>query len=53
MYTIIPTEKFKSDIEYYESKKKYKHIDEDIGLVVKDLVKGNLVGTEIPRFTLK
>ncbi len=53
MYTIIPTEKFKSDIEYYESKKKYKHIDEDIGSVVKDLVKGNLVGTEIPRFTLK
>ena len=53
MYTIIPTEKFKSDIEYYESKKKFKHIDEDIGTVVKDLVTGNLIGTEIPRITFK
>lgn len=51
MFTIIPTERFKSDIEYYETKKKFKHIDEDIGIVVKDLVTGNLVGTEIPRFT--
>lgn len=53
MYTIIPTEKFKSDIEYYESKKKFKHIDEDIGTVVKDLVTGNLIGDEIPRITFK
>ena len=51
MFTIIPTERFKSDIEYYETKKKFKHIDEDIGIVVKDLVTGNLVGTESPRFT--
>ena len=53
MYTIIPTEKFKEDIEYYESKKIFKHIDEDIGTVVKDLVTGNLVGNEIPRIALK
>ena len=53
MYTIIPTEKFKADIEYYESKKKFKHITEDIGTVVKDLVIGNLIGEEIPRFTFK
>ena len=53
MFTIIPTERFKSDIEYYETKKKFKHIDEDIGVVVKDLVTGNLVGDEIPRFTYK
>lgn len=52
MYTIIPTEKFKQDIEYYESKKKFKHIEEDIGTVVKDLLTGNLVGDEIPRLTL-
>ena len=51
MSTIIPTERFKSDIEYYESNKKFKHIDEDIGTIVKDLVIGNLVGDEIPRFT--
>lgn len=49
MYTIIPTEKFKSDIEYYETKKNFKHIDEDIGLIVKDLIKGNLIGNAIPR----
>lgn len=53
MYTIIPTERFKEDIEYYETKKKYKHIDEDIGTVVKELVTGNLIGDEIPRITLK
>ena len=32
-------------------KKKFKHIDEDIGIIVKDLVVGNLVGDEIPRIT--
>ncbi len=53
MYIIIPTEKFKSDIEYYENKKRFKHIEEDIGIVVKDLVTGNLIGDEIPRFTSK
>lgn len=53
MYTIILTDKFKSDIEYYESKKKFKHIDEDIGTIVKELVTGNLIGDEIPRLTLK
>lgn len=53
MYSVIPTEKFKSDVEYYENKKKFKHIDEDIGTVVKDLVIGNFVGTEIPRITFK
>lgn len=53
MYIIIPTEKFKEDIEYYETKKKFKHIDEDIGTVVKDIVTGNLVGDEIPRIAFK
>ena len=51
MYTIIPTEKFKEDIEYYETKKKFKHIEEDIGIVIKELVIGNLIGDEIPRIT--
>lgn len=53
MYTIIPTERFKSDVEYYEEKKNFKHIDEDIGIVVKDLIVGNLIGDEIPRATFK
>lgn len=47
MYKIIPTEKFIEDIEYYESKKRFKHISEDVDSVVKDLTKGNLVGEEI------
>ncbi len=47
MYTIIPTEKFKSDIEYYEKKKKFRHIDSDIGTVIKELVKGDLIGDPI------
>ena len=47
--TIILTETFKADIEYYEKKKKYRHIDEDIGRVVKDLAKGELIGDVIPR----
>lgn len=49
MYTIIPTEKFKSDIEYYERKKRFRHIDSDIGSVVKELVKGDLIGKPIER----
>ena len=53
MYTIIPTDRFKQDMDYYERKKKFRHIEEDVGNVVKDLVMGNLVGDEIPRFTFK
>ncbi|MCI9063828.1 MAG: hypothetical protein HFJ17_04430 [Clostridia bacterium] len=53
MYIIIPTENFKDDIKYYETKKNFRHIDEDIGKVVKDLVIGNLIGDEIPRLTFK
>lgn len=50
---IIPTSQFKKDIEYYEKKKGFSHITEDIGKVVIDLTKGNLVGDEIPRNTCK
>lgn len=53
MYTIIPTEKFKEDVEYYEKKKKFKHIDDDIGSVVKELILGNLVGDVISRHWIK
>ena len=47
MYTVIPTEKFQSDIEYYEKKKRFKHIDDDVNSVVEKLEKGELVGTPI------
>ena len=40
---IIPTSQFKKDIEYYETKKGFSHITEDIGKVVIDLTRGNLV----------
>ena len=50
---IIPTSQFKKDIEYYETKKGFSHITEDIGKVVIDLTRGNLVGNEIPRTTYK
>lgn len=36
-YTVIPTPKFLQDIDYYEKKKKFKNITDDIDSVVKDL----------------
>ena len=53
MYTVVLTDKFKEDMEYYETKKRFKHIDEDIGKVIESIEKGNLIGEEIPRITLK
>jgi len=47
-YTVIPTDKFNKDVEYYVRKKKYTHIKEDIKRVTDELEKGNLVGDEIP-----
>ena len=52
-YTIIPTDKFKEDVEYYVKKKKYTHIDEDIKSVTNELEKGNLIGDEIPRIQVE
>lgn len=46
-YTVIPTPKFLQDIDYYEKKKKFKNITDDIDNVVKDLELGNLVGDDI------
>lgn len=47
-YTVIPTPKFEQDIDYYERKKKFKHIVDDISEVVKELEKGVLLGDVIP-----
>jgi len=49
MYTIIPTEKFKEDVEYYEKKKNFTNITNDINTVVQELKIGNLVGVPISR----
>lgn len=53
MYTVVLTDKFKEDMEYYETKKKFKHIDKDIGEVIETIEKGILIGEEIPRIALK
>ena len=52
-YTVIPTDKFNDDVEYYVKKKKYKHIDEDIKSVTDELEKGNLIGAEIPHIQVE
>lgn len=52
-YTVIPTDKFNDDVEYYVKKKKYKHIDEDIKSVTDELEKGNLIGDEIPHIQVE
>lgn len=49
-YTVVPTNKFKRDVRHY--KKKYKNIAEDVDKVVKELEKGNLLGTPIPNIEM-
>lgn len=49
-YTVIPTPKFLQDIDYYEKKKKFKNITDDIDNIVKDLELGNLVGDDIHNY---
>ena len=53
MYTIIPTEKFIDDLEYYERKKKFKHIYQDVDKIAKEIEKGNMPGDAIPRIRIK
>lgn len=52
MYSIIPTERFSEDVEYYVKKKKYRHIADDIKSVTDELQKGNLIGDDIPGLKL-
>lgn len=47
MYTVIPTERFYSDVKYYIKKKHFKLIGEDIKAVTDELQKGNLIGSEL------
>lgn len=47
MYTIIPTERFNSDVKYYIKKKHYIRIGEDIRTITDELQNGNLIGDEI------
>lgn len=52
-FTIIPTDKFNKDVEYYVKKKKYKNIQKDIKAVTDELENGNLIGDEIPRIQVE
>ena len=42
-YTVIPTPKFEKDLDYYERKKKFTKIYDDVDEVVRELEKGNLI----------
>ena len=53
MYTVISTERFSKDVEYYFKKKRYFKIGEDIKEITDELEKGNLVGTEISGLKIK
>lgn len=52
MYSVILTEKFKKDMEFYEKKRKYRNVKNDVGQVVKELSIGNLIGDEIPKLKM-
>ena len=47
MYNIIPTPRFLQDVEYYQKKKKYKKITNDIDTITDQLEKGHLLGDVI------
>ena len=47
-YTVVLTPKFVKDLEYYEKRKKFKHVTSDVDDVVGELESGNLVGDVIP-----
>ncbi|MDD5935548.1 MAG: hypothetical protein PUC65_08335 [Clostridiales bacterium] len=52
-YVVIPTPRFESDVDFYERKRKYRNITEDIKSIVEDLEKGNLIGNPIPELTIE
>lgn len=45
-YEVIPTKKFEDDVDYYIKKKKFKHIVDDLDMVVSELEKGNFEGQQ-------
>ena len=52
-FEVILTPKFQSDIDYYYTKKKYRHIYNDVEAVVRQLEAGNLIGDPIPNLKCK
>lgn len=51
-YEVIPTPKFEDDIKFYEKKRKYLHITDDVDEVVAEIKEGNLVGDPITEIKL-
>ncbi len=51
-YSVIPTPKFEEDLDFYERKRKYTKIEDDLDNVIQELKKGNLIGDEIPDIKL-
>jgi len=52
MIEIIATPQFDKDIKYYKTKKKYKHVEDDVNSIVLEIEKGNFIGDEIPNLSL-
>lgn len=46
-YEIILTPKFEEDLNFYEKKKKFKHIEDDVEIIIEELEQGNLVGEKM------
>lgn len=46
-YEVIPTPKFEEDLDYYERKRKFKHIEDDVNKEVEKIEEGILIGDPI------
>lgn len=46
-YEIVVTPRFEKDLEYYEKKRKFKHIEDDIEDEIQKIEEGTLVGEPI------
>jgi mRNA-degrading endonuclease RelE of RelBE toxin-antitoxin system len=46
-YEIVVTPRFEKDLEYYEKKRKFKHIEDDIDDEIQKIEEGTLVGEPI------
>lgn len=51
-FLIIPTASFEKDMKFYQRKKKYFHIIDDIENIIEELKKGNFLGEDIPELKL-
>jgi mRNA-degrading endonuclease RelE of RelBE toxin-antitoxin system len=52
MYNVILTPKFKKDLKFYETKRKYRNIEDDIDETIEDLENGNLIGSPLSNIKL-